>query len=90
MGLSLYAAFGSFPTELAANTFSFVNNFALGITIATLISVFGPKTSKVMLGITGILLVRTDALVVAHPDLRYVASTCASLKLVTNYYKIAL
>ena len=75
VGLSLYGAFGSFPTELAANTFYFVKNFAIGFAVATLISIFGPKTSKAILGITGILLIGTDTLVIAHQNLRDVAST---------------
>ncbi|HEY4052808.1 MAG TPA: tetratricopeptide repeat protein [Terriglobales bacterium] len=63
--LSVYVAFGSFRSVLAANAFHFFNNLVAGIGVAMCITVFGPKRTKVVLGISSILLIVTDVIVIS-------------------------
>jgi hypothetical protein len=69
IGLSLYRDFGVFQSVLAVNAFYFFKNLAAGITVAILISVFGPKSAKVILGISAILLIGNNLIVISHHDL---------------------
>jgi hypothetical protein len=66
IGLSVYGAFGSFPSVLAVNAFHFAKSLAAGITVGLLITVFGPKNAKVVLGISGALLIVHDLVVISH------------------------
>jgi hypothetical protein len=69
IGFSVYRAFGSFQSILAVNAFYFAESLAAGITIAMLITVFGPKRAKVVLGVSGTLLIVNDFIVIAHHQL---------------------
>jgi hypothetical protein len=69
IGLSLYWDFGVFPSVLAVNALHFATNLAAGITIAMAITMFGPKRAKVVLGISGILLIVNDLIVIANHQL---------------------
>ena len=69
VGLSVYGAFGSFPSVLAVNVFHFFNNLVAGIAVAMLISVFSPKRAKVVLGVSGTLLIVNDLIVISHHEL---------------------
>jgi len=75
VGLSLYGAFGSFPSVLAVNAFHFFNTLVAGIGVAMFISVFGPKRAKVVLGVSGTLLIVNDFIVIAHHDFSRLATT---------------
>lgn len=75
VGLSLYRDFGVLQSVLAVNAFNFSKNLMVGITIAMLISVFGPKSAKAVMGISGVLFVGITVLVIAHQDLRRFAET---------------
>lgn len=75
VGLSLYQDFGILQSVLAVNAFDFSKNFVVGISIAMLISVFGPKSAKAVMGISGILFVGITVLVIADQYLRRFAET---------------
>jgi len=75
VGLSLYGAFGIFQSLLAVNAFNFSKNLLGGITVAILISAFGPKSARVVMGISSILFVAVALLVIAHHDLTRLATT---------------
>ena len=75
VGLSLYGDFGIFHSLPAASAFYFVKNCVFGITIAMLISVFGLRSSKVMLVLSSILIVGTDFQVVLHRNFDVATST---------------
>jgi len=66
VGLSVYGAFGIFQSVLTVNAFYFAESLIAGITIALLITVFGPKNAKVILGMSGILLIGHDLIVISH------------------------
>ncbi len=68
VGLSVYGAFGSFPSVLVVNAFHFFNNLVAGIAVAMFISVFGPKRAKVVLGVSGTLLIAKYLIVIAHHE----------------------
>ena len=68
IGLSVFRAFGVFQSVLAVNAFYFFKNLVAGITVALLISVFGPKSAKVILGISGILFIGNNLIVILHHD----------------------
>ena len=63
--LSVYGALGSFASVLTVNAFHFAESLAAGITIAIAITVFGPKRAKLVMGISGILLILHDLIVIA-------------------------
>jgi hypothetical protein len=65
IGLSLYWDFSVFPSVLAVSALHFATNMTTGITIAMLIAVFGPKRAKLVMGISGILLILHDLIVIA-------------------------
>jgi len=46
VGLSVYGAFGVFPSMLAVNALHFATNLAAGVGVAMLITVFGPKRAR--------------------------------------------
>ena len=69
VGLSVYGAFGSFQSVLAVNAFHFFNTLVAGIAVAMFISVFGPKRAKVVLSISGILLILNDLIVIWRHEL---------------------
>ncbi|MFZ1007175.1 MAG: hypothetical protein WAN65_10080, partial [Candidatus Sulfotelmatobacter sp.] len=75
IGLSLYGAFGLFQSVLAANAVYFVKNLVAGIWIAILISAFGTKSAKFVLGISSMVFVGINVLllVIAHHDPRRIA-----------------
>jgi hypothetical protein len=75
IGLSLYWDFGVFQSVLAVNAFYFFKNLVAGITIAMLISLLGPKSVKVILGISAILLVGNYLIVISHHELTRFATT---------------
>ena len=65
IGLSLYWDFSVFPSVSAVSALHFATNLAAGITVAMLISVFGPKRAKIVLGISGILLIVNDLIMIS-------------------------
>ena len=79
IGLSAYGAFGSFPSVLAVNAFHFAESLVGGITMGLLITVFGPKSAKVVLGKSGALLIVQDliviSIVISHHALRRFVTT---------------
>jgi hypothetical protein len=75
VGLSLYGDFGAFPSVLAVNVFNFFKSFVAGITVATLISVLGPTRAKVVVGVSGTLLILSDLIVIADHQLTSVVTT---------------
>lgn len=75
VGLNLYGALGIFQSVLTVNAFYFVKNFAIGMAIATAISVFSPKIARVALGISSILFLGINLLAIVHHDLRRFAET---------------
>lgn len=70
VGLSAYATFGTFHSASGAVTFNFVEALVAGITVAMLISIFGPTSAKVVLVMSAMLLVGIDFLVIAHHAFR--------------------
>jgi hypothetical protein len=75
IGLSLYGAFGIFPSVLTVNAFHFVKNLVAGIAMATLICMLRPKSVKVVLGISGVLLIGTDLIVIwRHALTRFITT----------------
>jgi Sel1 repeat len=75
VGLSLYGAFGVFQSVLAANAFHFIRHLVAGILIAVLLSVFGPRSAKLVLGASSALFIAINilTLVIAHHDPRRLA-----------------
>lgn len=69
IGLSLYGAFGVFQSLLSANAFHFVKSLIAGISIAMLISVLGAKSVKITLGISSVLLIGNDLIVISRHEL---------------------
>jgi hypothetical protein len=84
VALSLYGDFGSFPSVLAVNAFHFFNTFVAGITVAMLISVFGPKRAKVVLGVSGTLLIGNDLIVISHHELTRFVTTVRGFSVVNG------
>jgi hypothetical protein len=75
IGLSLYGAFGIFQSALRVNAFNFVKNLVAGIAMATLICMLRPKSVKVVLGISGVLLIGIDLIVIwSHELTRFVTT----------------
>jgi hypothetical protein len=73
VGLSLYGAFGSFPSVLTLNAFHFAEALAAGMSVAMCISVFGPTRAKMVLGISGILFIANNIPVIwGHEITRFV------------------
>lgn len=66
--LSLIAAFGVFPSLFIANTVSFARNLMIGTTLGILIPLWGPKTAKLVLGISVALLVAFNLIAFAHRE----------------------
>jgi hypothetical protein len=69
VGLSLYGAFGVFRAVSVANTFAFAKSFVIGIALVLFISAVWPKITKTVLGISGILVVGVNLLMIARYDL---------------------
>lgn len=84
VGLSLYGDFGVFHSLLAVSVFNLTKNLVVGTSIAGLISVFGPKSSKLVLGISATLFTGMNLFVIAHHDLRRFASTVRGFSLVNG------
>jgi hypothetical protein len=75
IGLSLYGGFGIFQSALRVNAFNFVKNLVTGIAMATLICMLRPKSVKVALGISGVLLIGTDFIVIwRHALTRFITT----------------
>jgi FtsH-binding integral membrane protein len=70
VGLSLYGVFGVFHSVLAASVFNFIRNLVAGMSLAMSISVFRPKSVKLVLGISGLLFIGINLLVITHQHLR--------------------
>jgi hypothetical protein len=75
VGLMVYGAYGIFPSVLLVNIFDFAKNCVIGITVALILSVIGPRISKAAMGISGMLFVGITLLVIAHHDLRSFTET---------------
>jgi hypothetical protein len=75
IGLSLYGAFGSFPSVLTVNAFHFVKNLTAGVIIAMGISMFGPRSAKVVLSTSGIILILIDLIVIWRHELARFVTT---------------
>jgi hypothetical protein len=84
IGLSVYGAFGSFPSVLAVNAFHFAESLAAGITVGLLVTVFGPKRAKVVLGISGALLIVSDLIVIWRHELTRFVTTIRSFSMVNG------
>jgi len=84
IGLSVYGAFGSFPSLLTVNAFHFGKSLAAGITIAVAITVFGPKKAKVVLAISSTLLIVNDLIVIWHHQFMRFATTIRSFSSVNG------
>jgi prepilin signal peptidase PulO-like enzyme (type II secretory pathway) len=67
-GFSLYWVFGAFPSKSAVNAFLFANELLAGIVVAMLISLFIPKIAKIVLGISGILFIGLNLLLIVLID----------------------
>ncbi len=75
LGMSLYRVLAVFPSVLAVNAFYFTKSLVVGIPIALVVSVATPKGAKYVLGISGILFIGTNFIVIAHHELRHFAAT---------------
>jgi hypothetical protein len=75
VSLTLYGAFGSFPSVLTLSAFHFAEALAAGMSVAMCISVFGPKRARMVLGISGILLMANDLPVIWRHELTRVVMT---------------
>ncbi len=75
IGLSLYGTFGIFQSVLTVNAFNFVKNLVAGITVAMLISMLRPRSVKVILAISGILLIGNNLIVISRHELTRFAAT---------------
>jgi len=84
IGLSVYGAFGSFPSVLAVNAFHFFNALVAGIGVAMFISVFSPKRAKVVLGVSGTLLIVNDLIVISHHELTRFVMTVRGFSMVNG------
>lgn len=84
VGLSLYGYFGIFHSLPALNIFSLTKGLVAGIFVAGLISVFGLKSAKVVLGISATLFIGMNLFVIAHHDLKRFATTVRGFSLVNG------
>jgi hypothetical protein len=69
---------------LAVNAFHFAESLAAGITVGLLITVFGPKRAKVVLGISGALLIVSDLIVIWRHELTRFVTTIRSFSMVNG------
>ena len=68
VGMSLYWVFCALPSISAVNAFFFAKELLGGIFVAMLISLFIPKTAKIVLGISGILFIGLNLLLIVLID----------------------
>jgi hypothetical protein len=84
VGMSLYRVFVVFHSVLAVNAFYFTKSLVVGIPIAVAISVAAPKGAKFVLGISGMLFIGTNFIVIAHHELRHFATTVRGFSVVNG------
>jgi hypothetical protein len=71
VGMSLYRVIGVFHSVLAVNAFYFIETLVLGISVAMPVyffSFFSPKVAKIILGISGVLLIGINLLAIPRPN----------------------
>jgi hypothetical protein len=64
VGLRLYRAFGVFRSTPAVNAFYFFESLVAGISIAMVVYFFSRKSAKVVLGVSGVLFIGLNLLVI--------------------------
>jgi len=75
VALSLYQAYGTFYSLLTVTAFYFVEGLVGGATMGILIAVFGPKSIKITLAISCVLLAANDLIVISrHQLMRFIAT----------------
>jgi TPR repeat protein len=86
VAMSLYRMFGVFDSELAVNVFYFIENLVVGISIAVAVSVFAPKGAKFVFGISVMLFIGTNFIVIAHHELRHFAATVRGFSMANGLF----
>jgi hypothetical protein len=75
VGLSIYRVFHIFHSSLAVNAFCFVQNLVVGISIATAVSFFRPRSTKFLLTLASMLFAVINMFVITHHAFRHFAMT---------------